>query len=132
MNATAKPSFGFEGLSEIRPGIAARDPTGAEVDRPGERLGFGSREAARCTGFLRVVEVLNGLDLCSTRARHKRSPSRDAAATKAAILGMADIDEAARQEIGNRLAARVADFTPDKLVGRTEKALRRLLAARSA
>jgi hypothetical protein len=40
-----KPSFGFEGLSEIRPEAAARPQAVApEVDRVGERLGFGSRE----------------------------------------------------------------------------------------
>jgi glycosyltransferase involved in cell wall biosynthesis len=59
-------------------------------------------------------------------------PPRDPKSTAAAILSLAKLDEAARQEIGNRLLARAAEFTPEKLVSRTEEALRRLLVARSA
>ena len=43
---STKPSFGFEGLSDIRPAPArAPDSVPGEVDRAGERLGFASREA---------------------------------------------------------------------------------------
>ena len=46
MNATAKPSFGFEGLSDIRPdAVDHPEPIAPAVDRVAERLGFGSREA---------------------------------------------------------------------------------------
>jgi hypothetical protein len=46
MSASAKPSFGFEGLSDIQPTPAAsRESAAGEVDRAGERLGFTSREA---------------------------------------------------------------------------------------
>jgi hypothetical protein len=42
MSAEQKPSFGFEGLAEIKPSTNA---VGREIDRVGERLGFASREA---------------------------------------------------------------------------------------
>jgi hypothetical protein len=45
MSANAKPSFGFGDLADIKPdaGVAA---VAREIDAVGERLGFGSREAA--------------------------------------------------------------------------------------
>lgn len=46
MSSSVKPSFGFEGLSEIQPTPpAGRELAAREVDRAGERLGFTSREA---------------------------------------------------------------------------------------
>jgi hypothetical protein len=45
MTASAKPSFGFEGLTDIQPGsLAGSELAAREVDRAGERLGFTSRE----------------------------------------------------------------------------------------
>jgi glycosyltransferase involved in cell wall biosynthesis len=52
---------------------------------------------------------------------------RDPRAMATAILALADLAALARQEIGERLSARVAEFTPEKLVRRTEGALRQLL-----
>jgi hypothetical protein len=49
MSAGPKPSFGFEGLSDIQPTpmpAPARQPVEQEIDRAAERLGFTSREAA--------------------------------------------------------------------------------------
>ena len=43
---SAKPSFRFEGLSDIQPAsLASRESVARDVDRAGERLGFTSREA---------------------------------------------------------------------------------------
>jgi glycosyltransferase involved in cell wall biosynthesis len=52
---------------------------------------------------------------------------RDPGAMATAILALADLPALARQEIGERLSTRVAEFTPEKLVRRTEGALRQLL-----
>jgi glycosyltransferase involved in cell wall biosynthesis len=57
-------------------------------------------------------------------------PPRDPGAAAAAVLALAGLGEAGRREIGDRLSARAAEFTPDKLVCRTEQAFRDLLAAR--
>jgi glycosyltransferase involved in cell wall biosynthesis len=59
-------------------------------------------------------------------------PPRDPGAATAAILQVASLDEAGRQEIGRRLSARVAEFTPEKLASRTEEAFRELLLRRNA
>jgi hypothetical protein len=47
MSASVKPSFGFEGLSDIQPAApAGQGPLVRDIDKVGERLGFQSREAA--------------------------------------------------------------------------------------
>ncbi len=45
MSTSAKPSFGFDALSEIQPVAAGREIVDRDVDRAGQRLGFTSREA---------------------------------------------------------------------------------------
>ena len=44
-SVTTKPTFGFNGLADIRPQDDPREPVQREIDKVADRLGFGSREA---------------------------------------------------------------------------------------
>jgi glycosyltransferase involved in cell wall biosynthesis len=84
-------------------------------------------EAMACAVPCIVTAVGDSAELVGDAG--KVVPPRDPQAIAASIVALISLDSAQKENIGQRLRRRSAEFGPDKLVARTEEAFRRLLGS---